>query len=170
MSDTMATTVSLSSDRRTLLRFYLLTCLVCGGSIFAHWLSHGRLDAAIVRTGIFAVAMAIVHVVGYYAYSRQWLLPKEQSKISASLANSAKFNLAWQFWVLALASILLDGGVLFRSCALASAGYWAGAGLIALRRPASQSAGDVVFLCSGWFFLLPVVVLLIVLAPRLAGH
>ena len=164
-TDTM---ISLSSDRRTLRQFYLITALVCGGGIFVRWLSRGQWNAAIIRTGIFLVAMAIVHVVGYYAYARQCLLPKERSRISSTLASSAKFNLVWQLLVLLLASMLLDGGAVLGLCQLASAGYWAGVGLIALRRPRVQSAGDAAFLHAGWPLLAVVAALLTFVVPRLA--
>src|SRR5437016_6397808 len=90
----------------------ILTSLLGSVLIASHWIGHGRPIDAIVRTFVFAGAMLVIHVAGYRLYRQQpiaW---------SPHFIPACRYALLQQVLALCFASILLDGGAMFRACAM----------------------------------------------------
>ncbi len=71
--------------------------------------------------------------------------------------------------VLVLSSLVLDGGQIFRVCAIAALGYWIAVVVIMWRRPVSPTPTDLGFIRYGFWLL---ILLTKVIAPvvwRLVG-
>jgi hypothetical protein len=68
---------------------------------------------------------------------------------STEYSSALKVAICWQFLIAFVASTLLDGGETWRVSMIASAAFWVVAVVIILRRPASPTPSDLVYIRIG---------------------
>ena len=83
-----------------------------------------------------------------------------------TLSDAIVFACVQQLFVILLAALVLDGGVLLLICLFAVAGFWGGVGVLVLRRKARASRFDLALI--RWGFL-PVCALSFVMCSWIWG-
>lgn len=78
--------------------------------------------------------------------------------------------LSWQAIILLLASMVLDGGGIFQVCFYALVGYWGGVAVLLLRKRASLSITDTLFIRHGYIFVCVISFLVTRLIWHLRGY
>lgn len=130
--------------RLALLACYVTTASVGSTLIVRHWLSHGEPRQAVVRTALYALLLCVLHLCGERLYFKQ------PARWSPLYVPQLKFALFWHVVTLLFASIILDGGFIFRCCCGASVGFWIAVALVATRRPESPTERYLLFIRHGY--------------------
>jgi hypothetical protein len=157
--------------------FFVISIL--GGTfIFFSWKS-SSLSIAYEHGIAFFVIIAAVHFLGFKSWQRQQktkqsitacnCCPPSQSdikitdtrKVNYKFFPALKFGVIVQIAIFVLTALVLDGGELNRLCTIAIIGYWIGVGIILLRRDASITKIDILFIRYG-------VVVLLIMMPLIA--
>jgi hypothetical protein len=129
-------------------------CVFVGG----YWVAHGSAGAAVVNGLLFAAIMTCVHLVGYHAYMHQADRGgRFSTALAPALVSAVKASLLQQGVVLILAALVLDGGRTFHAALVAAMAYWLGLVVVAVRRPSSPTAVDVLLVKYGFLFILLIV-------------
>lgn len=90
------------------------------------------------------MTMAIVHLVGYRLFVGQAERGYGQRVLVMDhLWPHLKKALFWQLSFMAVSSLVLDGGQMFRICLVAAIAHWLSIASIATRSPGALSVGDI---------------------------
>jgi hypothetical protein len=160
------------SDRTAITSSFLTTSILGALFLLGYWSGQGELDRGVLRSVGFVGIMGGVHLAGFRAYRRQgldgplddggqesaadWTAWPSTGIAPASL-DGFKLALVEQVLLLGLSALVLDGGRLFRVCAIAALAYGAASVLIVARRPASPTSFDLALIRYGSLILPPLV-------------
>lgn len=137
--------------------------------IYNHW-SGSNPSIAYSRSILFALIAAILHVVGFALYARQFAVTAAGPPAPLHAEDQPRLEflrvvLLQQIPLLALTALLLDGGHVFRSYCVGAIAHWSLIAIILLgRRPLTRLD---VFLIR-WGFI-PLVMLAVALTPLVVG-
>ncbi|HEX3601299.1 MAG TPA: hypothetical protein VHU84_14200 [Lacipirellulaceae bacterium] len=147
---------------------FVIISTLGAGFLFAAWASRS-LATAEIRSTLFIVVMACVHIVGYILYAQQDLtgstqpvLKQRSFNISPRYAPAFGNAICFQAILGILTALLLDGGRTFSFFAVAFLAHWVGILLVVSRRPAAPTEFDLSFIRIG---ILPILLVTSGIAP-----
>ena len=151
-----------SFNTQRAIRILFISWLVSGTTgttfILCFWNSRSMRETGMFRAAMYVACLTIVHLVGFVLYRRQYAPAKPMGhsyreilfQLRATDLSSLRNKLhRSHFFMLFLASLLLDGGAVHVYLIRAVVGYWVGAGLIICRRRKNPTRFDLQFLSLG---------------------
>ena len=148
--------VSIRTARLALTISFGICCLAGGSFVFFYWKGTSLLTAS-GYCGLFFVIIAAVHSIGYLLCRQQvetteaTFLPKQP--LGKNILPAIKVGLIVQIVIFLLTALMLDGGETNKLCMMAICGYWIGVGSVLVRRGASPTKLDLLFIRYGMFVL-----------------
>jgi hypothetical protein len=148
--------VSIRTARLALAISFGVCCLLGGALVFFFW-KNTSLATASGSSAVFVVIMAAVHFMGYRLLQRQMAasdtkLPPRQP-LGEGILPAIKFGLVIQIVLFILTALVLDGGEMNKLCIMVIIAYWIGVSSILVRRGASPTKLDLLFIRYGMFVL-----------------
>ncbi len=152
---------TIQRGRNILFGAWLVSSTLGAAFLIAYWSNRHHPEVGHLRAVVFIVAMSAVCFVGYRLYRRQSAPQLCDIVVSPKEWKSAfQTAIILQAFIIFLAALVLDGGLILHGCVVAALAYWAMAAVIVLRRHNAPTQSDLRAISCGYLVILFVVQLI----------